>query len=237
LESREIDFHFFIIFYKMKTYFNMGENMEDISKFDQKIEDNERQINELRKKMEEICIDFIKEIKGFVVIWSKKEVENAIVSMPDKVKEYGEESLKKMKADLQNFLTKVPELVDKYIDNEELWVHRGQLPENINQKMFDYLDEKWHHPNKVKKTIKILFGYVGEILQKHGFLKEGREWRIGNIKEKPEYQYGYIMSEKMKSAFDHYEKMYYELMRFDNELKSTKRNKEEAKIRNLWEKI
>jgi len=204
----------------------MEEKMEDVSKFDQKIEDTERQINELRKKMEEICRDFIKEMKGFVVIWSKKEVENAVVFMPDKVKEHGEESLKQMKADLQNFLTKVPELVNKYIDNEELWAHRDQLPENINQKFLSYLDEKWRHPNKVEKTIKILFGYVGEILQKHGFLKEGGAWQIDNIKERPEYQYEYTMSamsEKMKSAFDHYEKMYYELMSFDNELKSTKR--------------
>jgi len=211
--------------------------MEDISKFDQKIEDNERQINELRKKMEEICRNFIKETKGFVVIWSKKEVENAVVSMPDKVKEHGEESLKQMKADLQNFLTKVPELVDKYIDNEELWAHRDQLPENINQKFLSYLDEKWRHPNKVEKTIKILFGYVGEILQKHGFLKEGGAWRIGNIKEKPEYQHGFIMSEKMKSTLDHYKEICIELMGLDEKIKSTKRKREEAKTRNLWKKI
>lgn len=221
----------------MKAYFNMGESMEDISKFDQKIEDTERQINELRNKMEEICRDFIKETKEFVVIWSKKEVENAIISVPDKVKEYGEESLKKIKADLQNFLTKAPESVDKYIDNEELWAHRGQLPEDINQKTMSYFDEKWRHPDKVEEAVKILFGYAGEILQKHGFLEEGGAWRIGNIKERPEYQYGYIMSENMKSVFDYYKKMYYDLMRLDTELKSTKRQREKAKIRNLWEKI
>jgi|GEM_PF-2579137 len=211
--------------------------MEDISKFDQKIENIEGQINELRNKMEEICRDFIKETKEFVVIWSKEEVENAVVSMPDKVKEYGEENLKKMKADLQNFLTKVPKLVDKYIDNEELWAHRGQLPEDINQKPFSYHDVEWRDPDKFEKTIKILFGYVGEILQKHGFLKEGSEWRIDNIKEKPEYQYGFTMPEKMKSTFHHYKKIYYELMRLDEDLKSTRRGKEKAKTRNLWEKI
>jgi len=135
----------------------------DTSEFDTKIGKLEEEMKNLREEMEKTCKDFLSAASEFIIEWSKEDVDK-IVSNSENTIKIGIEDLHKLKSDLQNFISKVPNLVDQHLNKDTYWGHRG------------IISAKWNS-RPLEEGTKIILGHIAKIYQDYGYPMDKKIWQ------------------------------------------------------------
>lgn len=213
----------------------------DTSEFDPKIGNLEKEMKIFREQMEKTCDDFLIATNEFIIDWFNKSVQDSVQRNPDITKKHGIEGLRNLKSDLNDLILRVPDLVNQHLNKDAYWGHRDTISDGKEKLWGRYSLYRALGPidGPLDEGTRIIFGYVGEILIKYGYVSLN-ETKIVNYwtsigSNRLRYSIGYNWSEKMSEIFKKYSDQYDKLIKMDNELKSLKRNKSEAEAKNLWD--
>jgi hypothetical protein len=209
----------------------------DTTEFDRQIEALEERTNALRVELDRLARRLFAPTADFVTTWYRAHVEQALLNNPEAVKSAGPR-LSAMKADVSDLLSRVPQVVEQFLDVDEAWPHRGEIKVEDLQ-AFPPLGFS-QPPHRLEAQIRAILGVLGEILVKHGFARLGRasEWA-----KRPTGAYTDVMifahrvewTKNMKDAIADYSQRLHDLAQAERQLAGVKRDKEAAEIRHLWE--
>ncbi len=206
----------------------------DTSKFDARIKELKKQTNDIQEQMENTRKEFLEAAKEFVPAWFQSCVERAVVSHPERAKEYDLNGLRNIKADLQKLIAQAPSIVEEALSSDEYWPHRGEMPGKTDPWHGRYQDY-WRRSTTegLKGSIKNTFRHVGAILAKYHLSNDS--WLMPSPREGPKYVKEYDWSQKMDTLLKRYLDLGDDLIKFNEELKKMEREKAEAEAKDLWE--
>jgi len=151
----------------------------DTSRFDDKIKKLNSQMDSLRRDMEVECENFLDATKEFAAEWAENEVKYTIQSHAELAKRYGRERLGKLKLELKELIENMPRIVDKHLNVDKYWVHRGELPDGFPNNIGRYRISENHLPGDLNAALREVFGNVGILLIDNDFdTVEGGDWEI-----------------------------------------------------------
>jgi hypothetical protein len=217
----------------------------DTSEFDTKIGKMEEDMKNLREQMEKTCNDFLLATNEFVIDWFKKNVEKEVQSHPEITKKLDVEGLRKLKSDLQDLILKAPDLINRYLNVDTYWGHRGIISkdgENRSRRYFSYR-ELAPVEGPLDESIRIILGYVGELYAKYGYISDNSpdyinyRWQRKSGSNQRRYSISYDWSKKMSEIMKKYSEQYDRLVSLDENLKEIKQDKEKAEAKRLWDQV
>ena len=210
----------------------------EISDFDTQINDLETEIESLKVKMEDVCRGFLVATDKFAVKWFEERAERAVTSNPEVVKRLDAERLRKLKAALERLVLRVPKMVEKHVNADKYWAHRGELAGDSFSHLGRYRIYGRSVPDEMDNAVREVLGYVGGLLSEYGLADVGdhKEWAMDYPGPHPRYRREYKWSEEMNAALNRYSELYNKLLKLGQELKEVKNSKAEAEAKHLWDK-
>ena len=195
------------------------------------------QIAALREQAEPALQKFLQNTVLFLCDWSRQTVERAVTSSPELTKQLGKEGLSRLKSELAQLTREMPDHVQKHLNKNELWLHRGEIPprDKYSQGPYDFHSNR--QPDKVNDQVRILLGYAGALLVKFGLAMydKNSSWEQDTATASTKFKYGFDWSEDMKRCLLTYSEIYNRLSQLAEELASTKRQKAETEAKELWD--
>ena len=215
--------------------------MIDTSRFDTKIQELEKREAALRDQMEEICQEFLQVTSKFAIEWFQSRVQQEVTSRPKLAKQLGVERLRQIKSELKALVSEAPDIVNKHINPEKYWAHRGALPDNggDHEVAFRYKIQGRRGPDELEGAVSQLLGYAGAILVKHRIANTERrvDWHVNGGGGLPGYTHGYEWSDNMMNVMRLYSELYDEWLKLHQESKEVQRQKGEAEAKDLWDQV
>ena len=210
----------------------------EISDFDTQISDLETEIESVKVKMEDVCRGFLVATDKFAVKWFEERAERAVTSNPEVVKNLDAERLRKLKAALEKLVLRVPKIVEKHVNDDKYWAHRGELTGDSFSHIGRYRIYGRSVPDEMDSAVREALGYVGGLLSEYGLADVGdhREWAMDYPGPHPKYRREYKWSEEMNAALNRYSELYNRLLKLSQELKEVKNSKAQAEAKHLWDK-
>ena len=201
----------------------------DTSQYDAAIEKLSQDIEEQMKQLEATRYEIRDLIKEIAIIWFNKEVQKTLASDPERSKKLGIEGLQPLRSDLDKLIASVPELVEQNTA-DKYWAHCRTLPTEPFQSKQILNSE---YPNALYDNLRNLFWHVGPILTRYGFKPYGYSDQ--------KYNSGLVLPDeidkKLRDVNKRYEEQYRSLNSLNDKLISTKREKSDAEINDLWGKV
>ncbi len=215
--------------------------MIDTSGFDTKIRELEKQEATLRDQMEETCQEFLQVTSEFAIEWFQSRVQQEVTSRPKLAKQLGVERLRQIKSELKALVSEAPNIVNKHINPEKYWAHRGALPDTNGDYTvaFRYKIQGRRGPDELEGAVSQLLGYAGAILVKHRIANTERrdDWHVNGGGGLPGYTHGYEWSDNMMNVMRRYSELYDEWLKLHQELKEVQRQRGEAEAKDLWDQV
>ena len=215
--------------------------MIDTSGFDTKIRELEKREAALRDQMEETCQEFLQVTSKFAIEWFQSRVQQEVTSRPGLAKQLGVKRLGQIKSDLKALVSEAPNIVNKHINPEKYWAHRGALPDKSgdHEVVWRYSILGRRSPNELEDAVRQLFGYAGAILVKHRIANTERrdDWHVNGGGGLPGYTHGYEWSDNMMNVMQHYSKLYGEWLKLHQKSKEVQRQRGEAEAKDLWDQV
>jgi hypothetical protein len=204
--------------------------------FDAEIARINTQITNLREQAEPAVQKFLDAATTFLCDWSREKVEREVTSNPELTKQLGKEGLGRLKSELGQLIGEMPEHVQSHLNQDQLWLHRGEIPQGQRYSLSPYDFHGYRPPDKLNDQVRILLGYAGALLVKFGFAKydDNSDWKLiaGAV---PKYRFGVDWSADLKSTAVAYSDIYKRLLQLAEKLETTKREKAESEAKHLWD--
>ncbi|MED3550160.1 hypothetical protein [Cytobacillus praedii] len=188
----------------------------------------------LKIKMEEYRVTFKHQISEFSKQWFMNTAKLEIEGSPELVKSVGIDRLRELKREIENLADNSPELVDKYLDNEELWW-------NLKEDLTSRYSSDNRIPRKIEDEIRIMFGHLGKLLSKDGFVDVSinREsfattWHLNG---KIRYPFGINFPSSIEATYREYSKLKIAAIEKNDEIKNLQNEKDKADVGNLWDSL
>lgn len=201
----------------------------DTSQYDAAIEKLSQDIEEQMKQLEATRYEIRDLIKETTIYWFNKEVQNTLASDPERSKKLGIEGLRPLRSDLDKLIALVPELAEQNTA-DKYWAHCRTLPTVPFQSQQILSNE---YPNVLYDNLRNLFWHVGSILARYGFKVQGYSDQ--------KYDSGLMLpgeiDKKLRDVNKRYEEQYRNLNSLNDKFISTKREKSDAEIKDLWSKV
>ena len=164
-----------------------------------------------------------------------------MTSRPGLAKQLGVKRLHQIKSDLKALVSEAPDIVNKHINPERYWAHRGAPPDKSSdhEVASRYMIRGSRSPDELEGAVKQLLGYAGAILVKHRIANTERrdDWDIDGGGGLPRYKYGYLWSDNMMNVMRRYSELYDEWLKLHQELKEVQQQKGEAEAKDLWDQV
>lgn len=218
-----------------------GDKVIDTSGFDTKIRELEKQEATLRDQMEETCQEFLRVTSEFAIEWFQSRVQQEVTSRPKLAKQLGVKRLGQIKSELKALVSEAPGIVNKHINPEKYWAHRGAPPDKSgdHEVAWRYMIRGRRGPDELGGAVKQLLGYAGAILVKHRIANTERrdDWDIDGGGKPPRYKHGYVWPDNMMNVMRRYSELYGEWLKLHQELKEVQRERGEAEAKDLWDQV
>ncbi|MDP4194847.1 MAG: hypothetical protein Q8940_07350 [Bacteroidota bacterium] len=207
----------------------------DSSDFDLQISQFQQELGSLHLEMENTTQQFLGASKPFIINWFRDIAASNVKLQPEITKNLGVEKLTAMKKELEDLCNQIEELVNKYLNIDEIWAHRKNFKQNINETIIAYAIYGNKMPEIIDNALRSLLGCIGKILEKYGYYKKGAWFKPPSSN----YYYNFKLdwSQNMKSAITKYSKQNQTNIESSNKLERVKRNKEEFEAKDMWDKI
>lgn len=197
----------------------------------------EAQDRALREEMEDECRAFLESTIKFTSDSFRDIARKEVAAHPEAAKALGQEGLARLKSDLNELIETVPTLVERHVNADEYWVHRKDTLNDLDRYQNPYEFHGYAVPKELYSVVREAKGYLGALLIQHGVsgVGERERWQQVSSSDRPAFRYAYDWSEDMKPPLKRYADLYRQLIKTDEDLKATRRKKEEAEARDLWD--
>ncbi|WP_442636543.1 hypothetical protein [Rossellomorea marisflavi] len=205
--------------------------------YDLLISQAEGSFEELKTEMEEVRLRFKLAVIPYVKEWINETARNEIKTNSELVSELGVERLKQLKEEVGALIEEIPSRVDHYLDNSVMWWHmrEPQLGTLYGGRI----------PSDIQDAIKYIFGELGVILSKDGFVSvkttssfdrsyTSASW---NHNGKPMYPYGIVLPKSIETVYGEYGELIKEGQKKATIIKDLKKEKEQNNIVELWDSL
>jgi uncharacterized coiled-coil protein SlyX len=201
----------------------------DTSQYDAAIEKLSQDIEEQKKQLEATRYEIRDLIEEIAIYWFKKEVQKTLASDPERSKKLGVEGLRPLRSDLDKLIASVPELVEQ-ITTDKYWSHCRTLPTEPFQSQ-QILDSEY--PSVLYNNLRKLLWHIAPILPRYGFKVNG----YSDQKYDSGLTFPEEIDKKLRDVEKRYKEQYRSLNTLNGKLISTKREKSDAEINDLWSKV
>jgi hypothetical protein len=183
------------------------------------------QVEAASRSFMQACVDFFR--KDF-----RRRIESAVTEDPETTQSLGIEKLRALKSELNELVSKVPDIVSERLDRPDVWEHRKPIPETQ-----DTFDLRFRAGNNAHDELREVFGYFGQLLVKYGFETTGKDsaWE-SRPKAPPRYKYGMTLSKEIDEAFKTYKNLFERFVNAHQQQLRIENEKEQAIARDLWDR-
>jgi len=199
----------------------------DTTEFDRKIEHLEKTAKGIRDRLEKEWQDLASVLQIFAKNWCLSKVEKALVEeFPERAKDLGTGGVKKIKADLDIVLARLPEDMKRLLKEDSNWPHR--FGADLGGYALDRDVE-----SLIIRLFNKLVGPAGAILQEHRLSSSG-EWRQegGNTVR----NYGINLPEDIKGRLSQYVRGCAEFKAAQKNVELAKEERSRAVAKDIWDK-
>ncbi|KMY50292.1 hypothetical protein [Peribacillus loiseleuriae] len=205
------------------------------------ISNYESVINDVINKMEEVRIRFKKAAVPYVKEWMGHTARNEIKENPELAEKVGEKRLKELKSEVNALIENAASLIDVHLDNTTIWWH-------LNDQQDRSYYENNRIPDDIEKAIKYIFGQLGVVLSKDGFInlsstsgqQKYKAWiESGNkyMDEKPIFPYAIIIPKEMKAIFIEYQTLIKSAQEKIKTIEALKKEQKQTEVAALWDSL
>jgi hypothetical protein len=180
---------------------------------DQVPDDSREKLNRLlarledtREKMEIETQIFIEATKQFTLVWTRREMEFAILSLKSESSsdnlESDSEKLNELKSGLKELSFRVPDIVESNLNRDDFWIHRKtQLQTGISRDYIEFKKDKML--KELTSSVRLILGCSTEILSN---LNDGKPEEKGWVKERGRRKYVCYLrfSDEMTASLNRY---------------------------------
>ncbi len=208
----------------------------DVAEIDERITGLEDSVARRVAKMEDVMARFVSATESFAAEWYRKTVQQAVSDAYAKVNERTGEGLDALKADLEDAILRVPELVRERLDNDKLWDHRSERKSVSTGVTGTYGPQGRGDEPSLNAAIRGTLSPVGALLRKHGLLgdKTTSNWKGGPTGTLV-FPYGFDFSPEMKPILEEYSEDDRQLRHYRQELSELREAKGRAEALQRWE--
>jgi hypothetical protein len=217
------------------------------STFDPKISELEKQLENLRRQMDDAERVFTGAVIDFARSWAREETERSVVAKPDIARGMGPEAMRKLKAELGELIKKYDDLVREDLQSEYYWPHRN------SRLMPEYEAEEWRSKRygrplgtKIDEGIRRSLGRVGELLRKHRlaepFSSADPRWGVDRWHEEGKHtrlvvheKHKLDLPTELQTAHAKYAELAEIFLKVYEELGAVRHQKAQAEAKKLWE--
>jgi len=213
----------------------------DTSEYDKKIEDLTVKVNQTRDEMATVYKTFLDEIEICINDFYKKKIREYVKKYPDITMDLGHDGLANLKSECSELLDEIPGIIETELGKDRLWSHKWSLKTLKKEPRAGY-GYKTHYPiydedTHIKDALRHVLGYVGVLLTKYDYLKEGLSNFVIAADGKMIYNHDINYSEGIKNSLKIYFEMDSRLFDLLSGIKSTEKKKTEAEAEDLWDSI
>lgn len=210
---------------------------------DQAIKQARIELERVRDRAEALVPEYKSVIASFVSDWANKLIERAVTDKPDVTKALGKQKLGEIKTKFNGILDSFPDLSQKRLEDDSIWPHRGEIPEEIESNSTISYDLKSSANDSINEAMRDLIGEVGALLIENGFADTGShsEWKARSGKP-PRYSYGIpsygiAHDEELGRITKQYGQILEEYVTAAKTLRESERAKEAAEAKDLWDQV
>lgn len=207
----------------------------NLEMFNNQLLKSENKINELKNKLGESQNLIVCQFKNYTAEYFKKEIEDKVKLNSENTKNLGLEKLSELKKELNELINQSSELVEKYINIEEVWGHidyKVVLENEFNQRFNIKSDTN----SRIQSVFRLLIGHLGQLLIKYQYVKYGSEgWEKDYNSNLPKYKYGLGLPKNIQESIASYIKLFEELHDELVQYKKIEKNKNQFEATSLWE--
>ena len=209
------------------------------------IERKEAELLPFRSRMEELRIEFTKEIIRFAADWYRKTAKEYVLKYHEVTLRMGAEKIAVMKAKVDELVRNTEKRVRGELDNPELWWHqKPHLHDSIEQ----YKQVADRYPEILDRAVRRAIGYLGIILEESGFhvTASGNTGTYGEFwferpvvgtRPIPSYPHLLKWSETMQDIIREYNAQFEEAIILYTEIHQLKEEKKKQEALTLWDSI
>ena len=205
----------------------------DSNNISSELQEVEDKIENILVDMEAACKEFLTSTDKFVSEWYLSSVKRGLTENAKTALKMGNNGLKKIKDELNELIASLTSLIESDV-NTNNWPHRGKLPEGFNRK-FGVSIVKDLRNDYLHSYIQNLLGHVGGFSIKYGLADSNWDMKPGY--ELPTYRIPVIWSEDMEKALKKYAEICDKWINLAIEMQGIEKQKSEAEITDLWDKL
>jgi hypothetical protein len=146
------------------------------SDYDRIIAQEQKVLRSIRDEGSKFIAAFKKTATAYVRDWSIKLVRSYYTEKPQITKNLGPEKEEALKGEFKEILASLPEHVSKRLDDNLIWLHRDEIPNQaLSDMTYSYQLEK-RSKNAMDRALKDLIGPVGAMLIKYGYIETEKDY-------------------------------------------------------------
>ena len=209
------------------------------------IQKREAELSPLRSRMEELKLEFIREMVLFSSDWIRSTVKEYIAKYPQVTLSMSEEKIAKMKAKIAELLKDTEKTVS-ILNNSALWWH--QKPD-LHDSKEQYLQVGDKYPEILDRAVRHVLGQLGIILEEFRFHVTVRD-HTGSYEEfwfdhshgadslpVPYYPHLLKWTEGMQNTIRKYNSQYLQALEVFEEIQRLKEEKKRQQAMSRWDSI
>jgi hypothetical protein len=177
---------------------------------------------------------FLVECKRFAAQTIERIVRLAIFSNSEKAIALGKEGLKPVKERINNIIDDISDLVDKIVNNNELWFHTRETLTAKNFPTDQYLLKGNQGCEILEPPLKKLLSPIGEILMTHA-LDTQKNWKKNQVSII--YRHPLDWSIEMNQCIEQYNERFNELAKLVQEYETLSTQGSGNEALDLWDSI
>jgi hypothetical protein len=188
-------------------------------------------LEDTREKMDIETQAFIEVVKQFTLVWTRREIEQAILSLENdsssKNSALDNEKLSQLKSGLKELPFRVPHIVDSHLNRDDYWIQRKTQPlAGISRDYMEFKKDKML--KELTVSIRFILGCSTEILEN---VNDGKPEEKGWVKERGKRKYVCFLrfSDEMTASLNRYFERLEDFFILNHEIKEENQRLQESK--------
>lgn len=211
-----------------------------ISEYDSKISEAKTKKDNSLKEMESLSKNYIETYTNFLQSEFPRIVEKSVTENPETAQNLGIEKLRELKSELNEVVSKLPEIVRQQFDTDSIWEHRQALPKDFEKESLPAFDLTHNAGKKVSEQWHEIMGHIGQLILKYNLDNPNRDYKSWEVRGKQLPRYKYAISPMSAEAkplgelLAQYKKKFEEYVSAYTEELKLEKQKQQAMAKDLW---
>lgn len=196
------------------------------------IEQADREVEAQKSKLDELGAAYVQQAKMHLPGFFRDWIDRIVKAKVEVAERLGVDGLRGMKQEFNEFIGRIPSLVDEAMPKADEWWHRGTLPDDPYPQSHDVLTRRG---DGIERRLRAVLKPFGAILVRHGFAEIGHQKDWEGPLEGPSYKYGIGLPEPINQALGQYATAFRTLVEKNMRFTGLLKQRRERDAKNLWD--